>query len=779
VRNQSSAEETLAQLGNLPLELSSFVGRGQEIAEIETFLSEHRLLTLTGPGGSGKTRLALAVAARVVDAFDAGAWLVELASLSDPDLVTMAAATVLGIRETPGTPLVDSLRARLQSRKTLLVLDNCEHLVEASASLSEILLSSCPGLRILATSREALGVPGEVLFGVPPLSLPDLHRPPVIDSIPRHEATRLFVERAKSVKPSFTITGRNAMAVVQVCHRLDGMPLAIELAAARTKVLSVEQISERLRDSFALLAGGDRTALPHHRTLRATIEWSHGLLLKEEQMLFRRLSVFAGGWTLEAAEAVGTGAGIEEGEVLDSLTSLVDKSLVLVGERDSETRYRLLETVRQYTWEKLEEAGEERNVGYRHAAWYLMLSEEAEPHLKGHQQVSRLRLLEREHANLRASMQFLLREGEVETAVRLAWALWFFWYLHRHLGEGFRYSTEILEEGDTLPVGLHARALFIRAAMSDGIDVMEMVEKSCQKSVDLFRQAGDGFGLAIAVGSLGLLAMRRGNMERARTLLEQALDLNRIVGDEWGVSSVLVYMGIIPLSKGDNAQAVGYFEEALSLSRKIGDRYVGYLAHYNLALASRAGGDHEQALGHYLEGLGLAVEVGDRANAAYCLEGVAGLIATGSEPELAVRLFGASEVWLEALGAPRYAHAEDRVVSKRALRALRERLGVEIFEIAWAEGREMSPERAVEYGVLASAATPQGPPSAPAYPAGLSAREVEVLRLVAKGMTNAQIAQELSISPRTVNAHLGSVYHKIGSNTRAEAARFASEHGLL
>jgi DNA-binding CsgD family transcriptional regulator/Tfp pilus assembly protein PilF len=567
--------------------------------------------------------------------------------------------------------------------------------------------------------------------------------------------------------------------VAQVCNHLDGMPLAIELAAARAKVLSVEQISERLRDSFVLLTGGGRTALAHHRTLRATIEWSHELLLEEEQMLFRRLSVFAGGWTLEAAETVGTGGGIVEGAVLNLLTSLVDKSLVMVGERDSKTRYRLLETVRQYAWEKLEEAGEERNVGHRHAAWYLALSEEAEPHLRGHQQVSRLRLLEREHANLRASMQFLLREGEVETAVRLAWALWFFWYLRRHLGEGFRYSTEILERDDTLPAGLHARALFIRAAMSDGIDSMEVVEKFCQTSVDLFRQAEDGFGVAIAVGSLGLLAMRRGNMERARTLLEQALDLNRKIGDRWGVSSVLVYMGIIPLSKGDNAQAVGYFEEALSLSREVGDRYVGYLAHYNLALASRSEGDHEQALRHYLDGLGLAVEVGDSANAAYCLEGVAGLIATGNEPELAVRLFGASEVWLEAFGAPRYAHAEDRVASERALRALRDRLGGEAFELAWAEGRGMSLERAVEYGVLASAATPRGLFAAPAYPAGLSAREVEVLRLVAKGMTNAQVAQELYISPRTVNSHMGSVYHKIGSNTRAEAARFAAEHGLL
>jgi predicted ATPase len=348
---------------NLPLQLNSFVGRGREMAEIETLLADRRLLTLTGPGGSGKTRLALAVTSEVAEWFGDGVWLVELASLSDPDLLPQAVASVLGVRETPSAPLVDALVAYLEPRNVLLVLDNCEHLIEACASLAEALLRRCPDLRVLATSREALGVAGETLFAVPPLTLPDPHRPSGVEGLPRYEASRLFVERARAVKPDFSLSEENAMAIAQICYRLDGMPLAIELAAARIRVLSVEQISTRLDDSFRLLTGGGRSMLARQRTLRATMDWSYGLLDPQEKELFRRLAVFAGGFTLGEAEAVCAGEGLGRGEVLDLLTSLVDKSLVLVAERDGEARYRLLETVRQYASEKLDRAGEHDAVG--------------------------------------------------------------------------------------------------------------------------------------------------------------------------------------------------------------------------------------------------------------------------------------------------------------------------------------------------------------------------------------------------------------------------------
>jgi predicted ATPase/DNA-binding CsgD family transcriptional regulator len=775
----SAGKPERTPLGNLPLELSSLVGRSREVSEVGRLLADSRLLTLIGPGGSGKTRLALAVAKDVAHDFEDGAWLVELAPLSDPDLVPQAVASVLGVRETPGAALVDSLRVRLASGDTLLVLDNCEHLVGACADLAGKLLGSCPRLRVLATSREALGVLGESLYPVPPLALPDPRHLRSARDLDRYEAAGLFVERARAVRPGFGITERNAAAVARICFRLDGMPLAIELAAARARILSVEQISERLEGSFALLSGGGRTAMPHHKTLRATMDWSHDLLSEEERVLFGRLSLFAGGWTLEAAEAVCAGEGIEEAGVLDPLSGLVDKSLVLVSERDGQVRYRLLETVRQFGREKLEESGEAARVHRSHAGFFVGLAEEAAPELKGHAQVAWLERLEREHDNLRAAMRWLLEEGEVETAARLAWALRLFWYVRGHQREGYRYIAQVLRREGVLSKGVRARASCAAGLMSYGLEGHERTQRLWEESAALFRQIEDGPGLAVSLAGVGLTTLQQGDAERADAHFEEALRLYREGGDRWGASSVLSHLGIVRLRQGDHAAAVRYFEEALEIAREIGDRLIGSIALYNLALQeSRQSGDHELAAELYAEALGLAVEMGDRANAAYCLEGLAGLISARDEPSRATRLLGASEALLEAVGTPRYVQAQADVLHERAVESLRSRLGEEAFAEAWAEGHRMTPEQAVDHALLARETPPQaGAPAA--YPANLSAREVEVLRLAASGLTNARIAEELYISPRTVNAHLGSVYNKIGSSTRAEAARFASENGLL
>jgi predicted ATPase len=405
-RDLPGPSEPGRQPDNLPLQLTSFIGRGRETTEIEELLEEGRLLTLIGPGGSGKTRLALAVASEVAQRFEDGVWLVKLAPLSDPDLLPQAVASVLGVRESPGTSLADTLAAHLGTRHLLLLLDNCEHLPGACVSLAEGLLRRCPNLRILATSRAALGAVGEALFNVPPLTLPDPRRGPTVGSLPEYEAVRLFVERAKAVRPDFTLTEANALAVAHICYRLDGIPLALELAAARTKVLSVDQISERLDDSFALLTGGGRTRMPHHKTLRATMDWSYELLTERERTLLARLSVFASGFALEAAEAVGTGGSIDGYDVLDLLAFLVDKSLVLVAEHDGEARYRLLETVRQYGREKLEESGEAEPILQRHAGFYLALAERAD--LMSREQAVWLERLENEHDNFRAALALSL-----------------------------------------------------------------------------------------------------------------------------------------------------------------------------------------------------------------------------------------------------------------------------------------------------------------------------------------------------------------------------------
>src|SRR5215204_578013 len=760
---------------NLPLELSSFVGREKELAEVKRLLGETRLLTLTGSGGCGKTRLALAAATDLLEEFEEGVWMVELAPLADPSLVAQAVGSTLGVREQPGRSLTEMLSGYLGSKKVLLVLDNCEHLIEACAELAEALLRFCPGLRVLATSREALGITGEVAWPVPSLSLPDLRRMPDIGSLPEYESARLFVERAVAVRPDFVLTEQNAAVVAQVCYRLDGIPLAIELAAARTRVLSVEEVADRLDDCFRVLSAGGRTARPRQHTLHATMDWSHELLSEEERTLFRRLSVFAGGFSLEAAESVCIGEDVERGEVLGLLSNLVDKSLVAVWEKDGETRYRLLETVRQYGREKLEASADAKEARRRHTGFYLALAEEAEPRLKGRQQVERMERLEVENQNLRAATQRLLGKGEIETVVRLAWALRLFWYQRGHQGEGHRYAGSVLEMDDARPTVARARAFLVAAVMSYGFESFGRTQQLWEESFALFGRTEDKSGLALAMGGVGIIAMLQDETERASTFIEDSVNLFRELGDKWGISSVLMYLGMVPFNRGDYEEATRYFEEALALSREIGNRQSGYVSLHNLAQTAEAQGDHERAMRLYAEGMRLALEISDEAHAAYCLEELARLVGMRSEPERPVRLLGASQALLEAAGAPLYAYARD--LYERWIKELRSRLGETAFGAAWAEGRAMSPEHAIEYALEQEATPERATPES--NPAGLSSREVEVLRLVARGLTNAEVAEKFFLSSRTVDWYMSAIYRKLGCHTRAEAARFAAEHGFL
>jgi non-specific serine/threonine protein kinase len=772
------ARESRRPPNNLPLELSSFVGREKELAEVKRLLEDNRLLTLTGSGGCGKTRLALAAAGELVGGLEDGAWLVELASLADPSLVQGAVASALGVREQPGSPSTESLSDYLRTKKMLLVLDNCEHLVEACAVLAEALLRTCPNLRILATSREAFGIAGETRLAVPSLSLPDPRRLPAIEDVARYEAANLFVDRAKAIKPEFALTERNAMYVAQVCYRLDGIPLAIELAAAKVKVLSVEQIAARLDDRFALLTDGGRTALARQRTLEAAMDWSHELLSRGERTLLRRLSVFAGGFTLEAAEAVCSGPPsdeeLEQAEVLDLLSRLVDRSLVLVAERDGKARYRLLETIRQYGREKLERSGEAAEIRRRHAGFLLTLAEEAGPELKGPRQGEWLERLETEHDNLRAAMRWMDEEGGTEDAARLAWALWLFWFHRGHQDEGRRWIEGVLAKGDALPTDLRAKVLYADGAMSWGLRESPDTIRLLEESRVLFRQAGDGHGEALALAATGVPTLQQGDVERATAILEEGIGLLREAGDKWETGFMLAHLGMIYLDRGEVARATRHFEESLALSREVGHRFSGSVSLTNLAGAAQARGDHEQATGLYSEGLTLAIELSDKANAAYCLEGLARATGARGDHERAARLFGTAEALLEAAGDPLYAHAQDRAYYERAVDALRSRMGEEAFRGAWSEGRAMEMEEAVEYAL-----EPREPSAPPSYPGGLSAREVEVLRLVANGITSAQVAKELFISPNTVNRHLNSIYGKLGVSSRAAATRFASEHNLV
>ena len=781
---ESAEEESAARAPerpphNLPLELSSFVGREKELAEVERLLEHNRLLTLTGSGGCGKTRLALAAATDLVEGFEDGVWLVELAPLADPSLVPQVVASNLGVSEQSGRSLTETLSNHLGSRRVLLVLDNCEHLIEACATLADALLRFCPELRVLATSREALGINGEVAWPVPSLNLPNLRRLPDIESLPQYESARLFLERTAAVNPTFTLTEQNAGAVAQVCYRLDGIPLAIELAAARTKVLSVEEISAHLDDGFRLLAAGSRTAMPRHRTLQATMDWSHELLSGEERTLFRRLSVFAGGFTLRAAESVCTGEQLARVEVLESLSQLVDKSLVVAREEGGEARYRLLETVRQFGKEKLEESGETRKFRDGHAGYYLALAEEAEPELKGVRQVAWLERLEREHDNLRAAMLWLLEREESESAARLGWALWLFWAMRAHFAEGRRWMEQTLsvKSSASMPASARAKTLFVAGMMANYQGDHRSAELLVEESLELFRELEDKTGTAYALSNAGFAASGQGQRQRAITLNEESVHLFLQVGERWGAAIQFSFLAVAWRDRGDHGRARRLAERGLALSREVGERQTLCAALYTLATLAQAEHDHERARDLFEEGLTLSADVGNEADVAHCLEGLASIAAAEGSMARAARLWGAEEVLLEKIEAAVYTYVPDRSLHRSQVAAARSQLDEKTFEAAWAEGRAMAREQTIEYALIRSSAPETAVPET--NPAELSARELEVLRLVTHGMTNAEVAAELFISSRTVGWHLSSIYRKLGFSSRTEATRFAVEHGLL
>jgi predicted ATPase/DNA-binding CsgD family transcriptional regulator len=781
---ESAEEESAARTPeqpphNLPLELSSFVGREKELAEVERLLEHARLLTLTGSGGCGKTRLALAVARGSLEGFEDGVWLVELAPLADPFLVPQVVASTLGVSEEPGRSLTETLSDYLASKNALLVLDNCEHLVEACAELAEALLRFCPGLGVLATSREALGITGEVAWPVPSLSLPDVRRLPDIESMPRYESARLFVERAAAVKPTFALTDQNASAVAQVCYRLDGIPLAIEIAAARAKVLSVEEIADRLSDSFGLLSADGRAARPRQHTLHATMDWSHELLSDEERTLFRRLSVFAGGFSLEAAESVCIREDAERDEMLGVLSRLVDKSLVVAREEDGETRYRLLETVRQYGREKLAGSGEEAEAGRRHADFFLGFAENAELELDGPDQRRWLTRLETDHDNIRAALSFSLEEGgEAGSGVRLAAALTDFWFARGYLSEGRRWLESALFR--TGPATTHARAKALNGAGWLAAYQAEYgaAKAHIEEGLTLYRELGDKEGIASSLVILGsVAAMGQREDIPVADLVEEAILLRPDLKDRRTVAQLLVLEGRVALARGDLERSVARWEETLTLYREAKDALGIVMSLTNIGLVTLAQGNYETSVTLLREGLCLARELDHKTFIQYCIIGLASVAAFQTHPVRATRLWGAAEDMSETYGA-RFSHAGRSIIDYEGrLAAARSQLGEAAWTRAWAEGRAMGPEQAVEYALEREAAS--DPAALEAHPAGLSAREAEVLRLVATGMTNAEVAEKLFLSSRTVGWHLASIYRKLGLHSRTEATRFAAEHNLL
>ena len=863
---------------NVPIPLTPLIGREREVAAASDLLKrpEVRLVTLTGPGGVGKTHLGVQVASDLLDHFSGGVCFVPLASISDPHLVVPTIARELGLKEAQDQSVLDLVNSYLRPRHLLLLLDNFEQVAAAAPRLAD-LLAACPHLKALVTSRAVLHIRGEYQFPVPPLDLPDLKQVGSGDTLTQYASVALFLERARAVRPDFQITAATARIVAEICVRLDGLPLAIELAAARTKLLSPHKLLERLEHRLPVLTGGTQDMLERQQTLSATIEWSYRLLDAREQQLFRRFSVFVGGATMQAVEAILSAFNEEESEALEIVASLIDKSLLQsIDQGGDEPRLSMLETIREYALERLAASAETEKTRQAHALYYLRLSEDAAQEIHGPQQAVWLESLEREHDNLRAALRWSLEEANdaqagtarphLETALRLSQALIGFWQIHGHYSEGRSILEQVLAASEGMKSPLRAKALTNAAMLVNIHGDTERAAVLAEESLALYRELGDQEGIALALYQLGHVAWLKSDFARARSLLEETLEISKALGDAVSVAYAFYSLGGLASIRGEYARGIALFEEALALFKSVGNKRgvalsllqlaelhfisqgdmarIGPLLEEGLALCREIGDKDGLALGDYYAGQ-VALSQGDVATAGALLDESLALYRELSDPQRiarsliavakletlqsnytaarahfeeslslsrvghmfniisgleglaqlaaaqgtddssreqalwAARLWGAAEALRDKLDAP--LPPVERQEYQRSIDAARRRLGGEAFTAAWAVGRSMSPEQALSRSASAAEGQAAGVKALPrpAAPDGLTAREVEVLQLVAQGLTDAQIAEKLVITRRTVNWYLTSIYSKIHVSSRAAATRYALEHRLV
>jgi predicted ATPase/class 3 adenylate cyclase/DNA-binding CsgD family transcriptional regulator len=815
---------------NLPSQATSFVGRAAELTELRSLvLGGSRLVTIAGPGGIGKSRLALQVAAEVLDGAGDGIWLVELAPVAEPDLVARAAAAVLQVREEPGRAMLDTLVDAVGDRHLLLVLDNAEHVLGAAAKLADALMRSCPRACLLVTSREPLGVGGEHIFRVPPLPVPpaDLAAP---GQLAAFESVQLFTERASMHRQGFVLDTANAAAVAAVCVRLDGIPLALELAAARLGSLSVPEISSRLDQRFRLLTGGNRTALPRHQTLRALIGWSYDLLHPGEQIMLDRLSVFAGGWTLEAAEAVTSTGDAGEWPMLDHLAALVSKSLVLADDIGGSTRYRLLETIRHYAAERLSlRAGPELDrTRTAHRDYYLALVETADTHLRGRDEAVWLDRLEVEFDNIRAALAFSLADpGSAGPGLRLAAGLHRFCIMRGHSGEVLQALNVLLDRPDAqLPTRTRARALTVSCHLLDYFGNDPAPPSMADEALRIARELGDDAVAADALAQLCWLSFEHGDLPAALARIDDAVGLARTAGDPRLIAYILGRRAVFESEAGHLDAAFADSEEAITLSRAAGDNYRLVITLANLAIDEQATGKLRAARAHLQEASTLADHLGyrnlsaglrqnlglvdliegdprsARHNFLDSLEGarntgvtsyvhgaLLGLaLAAGADgdPTIAATLHGVADQHYEQAG--RAFEVLEAGLRDRDHARLRATVGDAAFEAAYRHGRTLSQAGAIALATTAAGPDPGIVPAVTVLAAGqatagssaglLSEREREIVALLAGGATDAQIAGRLFLSVNTVRSHLERIRDKTGARRRPELVRYAIQAGI-
>ncbi|HUG13863.1 MAG TPA: LuxR C-terminal-related transcriptional regulator [Thermomicrobiales bacterium] len=773
-------------MASLTTPLSSFVGREADIARVCSLLSSTRLLTLTGPGGVGKTRLALAAAASLADTFRDGVAFVSLAAVTDPALVGSAIGTALRLAERGSHAPGDILAGYLADRELLLVLDNFEQIVDAAPLVSD-LLHAAPGLRALVTSRVSLRIDGEQECLVQPLALPAPDATASLEHLRAYEAVALFEQRARGSRVDFQLTEGNAAVVAEICRRLDGLPLAIELAAARVKLLAPAALLERLDRRLPLLTGGSRNLPARQQTMRDAIAWSYDLLSPDEQRLLRQLAVFSGGWTLVAAEAICQLDADNLG-VFDGLASLADKSLLRQTAHPDGSgvsgRFGMLETIREYGLEQLEQSGEAMAMRDRHADYYTGVAEEAAPHLRVSDGVMWLSVLDAEHSNVLAALDWLLLQQDTERGLRLVGALREVWVSRGRLTEGMTRAEAFLAlPGAAARTPARARALMTAAGMALWQHDDAVAIALSEEALSIWEEVGDRSHAPYIYNTLGMASGsyrrtaapddERAGYERARVYLERGLSLAREIGDTTNLGYILNNLGIAAQILDELDLSTAHFTEALAVAQSLGDTNMTALVSHGIGRLAYLQGDHLRAATMYRESLRLFHEVGAGWGIALALDKHAIIAHLRHDAARAARLFGAAEALHARIGSP--PSVSQRQDQKLAVPAVRAALGETAFDALLGEGRAMSLDQAVAYA-LEAPATPE--PDASGTHKGLTPRELDVLRLVATGLTDAEVAEQLFLSRRTVSSHLTSIYTKLGVSSRAAATRYAVNNGL-
>ena len=756
--------------GELRGELTEFVGRRAELALVRDALAGARLVTLTGPGGIGKTRLALQVASGAVRAFRDGAWLAELAGLRDPGLLVGEVARSLGLSDQSARWAVASLADHLQARQMLLVLDGCEHLADACAVMVDALLRGCPGLRIIATSRHVLGVAGEVTIAVPPMTVPAEGGPAAPEELLGYEAVRLFAGRGAAVLPGFTVDACNGAAVAGVCRAVDGIPLAVELAAVRLRSLSPGQILSRLDSRFQLLSGGGPAGQPHHRTLQAALEWSYELLTDGEQAMWRRVSVFAGSFDLDAAEAVCAVGRIAAGQIADLVDALVAKS-ILLREGEGTARYRLLDTIREFGAAKLRGRGNERALRLRHWQWYAALAARQEAFGPG--RAEWIAALDADHENLRAALEFCLSEpGQAAAGAQLACDLWRYWETHGHLTEGRRILAALLDKLDQT-AGVRPRALWVAGFLALVQADLPAARNLLEAGLSAAEEAGDVRSVAYASSQLGYVRCYLGDVAGGYALAEKSLMLAQRSADQIGVVLALTQIGFIDLCSGKLQAAADRFSECTRLAGSSGDLWYQGHARWGLAVATWLLGDPDGAAVMIRDSLRSMRVIDDPIGVAECLDALAWIAAARKKAAQAATMLGAAEAAWAAISA--VLQPALRARHDAALRAARAALPGAEYRAAFAKGSAMDQAEAIAFALGEECSRPRPDASrAGAGPGQLTRREQDVAVLVAKGQSNSQIAATLVISVRTVETHVQHIMDKLGCGTRAQIAAWSA-----